>query len=57
MNEPMIPLTIAVLTISDTRTEATDRSGEALVERLTAAGHLLAVGRNFPVTGGLGDCA
>ncbi|ERS90001.1 MULTISPECIES: molybdenum cofactor biosynthesis protein B [unclassified Halomonas] len=42
MNEPMIPLSIAVLTISDTRTEATDRSGEALVERLTAAGHRLA---------------
>ncbi|WP_416140622.1 molybdenum cofactor biosynthesis protein B [Halomonas sp. HK25] len=42
MNEPMLPLTIAVLTISDTRTEATDRSGQSLVERLTAAGHRLA---------------
>ncbi len=48
MNEPMIPLTIAVLTISDTRTEATDRSGEALVERLTAAGHRLAEKRIVP---------
>ncbi|MGM0692052.1 MAG: molybdenum cofactor biosynthesis protein B [Pseudomonadota bacterium] len=41
MSEPMIPLSIAVLTISDTRDEATDRSGQALVERLTAAGHTL----------------
>ncbi len=48
MNEPMIPLTIAVLTISDTRTEATDRSGEALVERLAAAGHRLAEKRIVP---------
>ncbi|MFO8046836.1 MAG: molybdenum cofactor biosynthesis protein B [Halomonas sp.] len=42
MSEPMLPLAIAVLTISDTRTEATDRSGQSLVERLTAAGHRLA---------------
>lgn len=42
MSEPMHPLAVAVLTISDTRTEATDRSGQALVERLTAAGHRLA---------------
>lgn len=37
-----LPLTIAVLTVSDTRTEADDKSGKLLVERLTAAGHLLA---------------
>ena len=36
------PLRIAVLTVSDTRTEDTDRSGALLVERLTAAGHELA---------------
>jgi len=42
MSEPMLPLSIAVLTISDTRTEATDRSGQSLVERLTEAGHRLA---------------
>ena len=36
------PLSIAVLTISDTRTPADDRSGDLLVERLTAAGHRLA---------------
>ena len=36
------PLRIAVLTVSDTRTEADDRSGALLVERLGAAGHELA---------------
>ncbi|MGE5721311.1 MAG: molybdenum cofactor biosynthesis protein B [Sphingomonadales bacterium] len=36
------PLNIAVLTVSDTRDEGTDRSGALLVERLTAAGHRLA---------------
>ena len=33
---------IAILTVSDTRTLADDRSGDTLVERLGAAGHLLA---------------
>ncbi len=37
-----IPVRIAVLTVSDTRTEADDRSGAALVERLRKAGHQLA---------------
>ncbi len=37
-----IPLTIAVLTISDSRTEATDKSGALLVGRLESAGHHLA---------------
>jgi len=36
------PLRIAVLTVSDTRTEETDKSGRLIVERLTAAGHALA---------------
>ena len=35
------PLRIAVLTISDTRTEANDTSGALLVERLQSAGHEL----------------
>jgi molybdopterin adenylyltransferase len=35
------PLRIAVLTVSDTRTEETDTSGALLVERLKAAGHEL----------------
>lgn len=39
---PFHPLNIAVLTISDTRDETTDTSGGLLVERLTAAGHVLA---------------
>jgi molybdopterin adenylyltransferase len=33
---------IAVLTVSDTRGPAEDRSGDTLVERLTTAGHFLA---------------
>lgn len=36
------PVRIAVLTVSDTRGPAEDRSGDTLVERLTAAGHILA---------------
>ncbi|WP_020146464.1 molybdenum cofactor biosynthesis protein B [Thioalkalivibrio sp. ALJ15] len=36
------PLNIAVLTVSDSRTLAEDRSGDALVERLEGAGHRLA---------------
>jgi len=36
------PLRVAVLTVSDTRDEATDKSGASLVERLRAAGHTLA---------------
>jgi molybdopterin adenylyltransferase len=36
------PLRIAVLTVSDTRTEVTDKSGALLVERLSTAGHALA---------------
>jgi molybdopterin adenylyltransferase len=35
------PLNIAVLTISDTRDERTDKSGATLVERLRHAGHSL----------------
>jgi len=37
-----IPLAIAVLTISDTRTEETDKSGAILAERARAAGHRVA---------------
>ena len=36
------PLRIAVLTVSDTRDEESDKSGALLVERLTSAGHELA---------------
>ncbi len=37
-----IPLGIAVLTISDSRTEADDKSGALLAERVQSAGHSLA---------------
>ncbi|MGA0563238.1 molybdenum cofactor biosynthesis protein B [Ancylobacter sp. VNQ12] len=40
--KPFVALAIAVLTISDTRTFADDRSGNTLVERLEGAGHRLA---------------
>jgi molybdopterin adenylyltransferase len=39
---PFIPVRIAVLTVSDTRTAQDDRSGDTLVERIVGAGHLLA---------------
>jgi len=41
-SKDFIPVRIAVLTVSDSRTLAEDRSGDTLVERLTAAGHHLA---------------
>ncbi|MFC7049687.1 molybdenum cofactor biosynthesis protein B [Emcibacter nanhaiensis] len=37
-----IPLNIAILTVSDSRTLETDTSGQLLVDRLTEAGHRLA---------------
>jgi molybdenum cofactor biosynthesis protein B len=37
-----IPLNIAVLTVSDSRMLADDKSGQVLVDRLTKAGHNLA---------------
>ena len=36
-----IPLNIAVLTVSDSRTMETDRSGKVLCDRATTAGHLV----------------
>ena len=41
-DRPFRPLKIAVLTVSDSRTPADDRSGDLLAERLTTAGHHLA---------------
>ncbi|QFY59222.1 molybdenum cofactor biosynthesis protein B [Rhizobium grahamii] len=40
-NRPFIPVGIAVLTVSDTRTLADDRSGDTLAQRITDAGHRL----------------
>ena len=37
-----IPLSVAVLTVSDSRTEQTDKSGALLAERAVSAGHQLA---------------
>lgn len=37
-----MPVRIAVLTVSDTRQIEDDKSGQVLVDRITAAGHLLA---------------
>ena len=41
MTETRVPVRIAILTVSDTRDETTDKSGKLLVERLEAAGHIL----------------
>lgn len=43
-----VALKIAVLTVSDSRTEETDKSGKLLVDRLTSAGHQLAEKRIVP---------
>ena len=43
-----IPLGIAVLVVSDTRDETTDRSGKLLVERIETAGHRCAGKRIVP---------
>ncbi|MBF9030706.1 molybdenum cofactor biosynthesis protein B [Rhodobacterales bacterium HKCCE3408] len=43
-----LPVRIAVLAVSDTRTLAEDSSGDLLVERLTAAGHTLAARHILP---------
>lgn len=39
---PFLPVNIAVLTVSDTRDLASDKSGDTLVERLGGDGHTLA---------------
>jgi len=39
---PFTPVQIAVLTVSDSRTPATDKSGDTLAQRIEAAGHILA---------------
>jgi molybdenum cofactor biosynthesis protein B len=41
-SRPFIPVRFAVLTVSDTRSLAEDRSGTTLAERIAAAGHVLA---------------
>ena len=41
-SQTFVPINIAVMTVSDTRTIETDTSGAALIDRLTGAGHKLA---------------
>ncbi|WP_424985343.1 molybdenum cofactor biosynthesis protein B [Microbulbifer sp. S227A] len=41
-SKAFIPVRIAVLTVSDSRSMADDRSGQVLVDRLDGAGHVLA---------------
>ncbi|TIP60643.1 MAG: molybdenum cofactor biosynthesis protein B, partial [Mesorhizobium sp.] len=41
-SRPFIPVRIAVLTVSDTRSLADDKSGQTLADRVTQAGHTLA---------------
>jgi len=41
-SRPFIPVRIALLTVSDTRSLAEDRSGDTLAARIAEAGHLLA---------------
>ncbi len=41
MSEARVPVNNAILTVSDTRDESSDKSGKLLVERLTEAGHAL----------------
>ena len=39
---PFVPVRIALLTVSDTRGPAEDKSGDALADRMVTAGHILA---------------
>jgi molybdopterin adenylyltransferase len=41
-SRPFIPVRFAVVTVSDTRTSADDRSGDTLAGRIEEAGHVLA---------------
>lgn len=40
-SKPFVPLGVAIVTVSDTRRAADDRSGDTLAERVTGAGHRL----------------
>jgi molybdenum cofactor biosynthesis protein B len=42
---PFLPVNIAILTVSDTRSEADDKSGRSLVEMVTRDGHRVAAKR------------
>jgi molybdopterin adenylyltransferase len=53
-NLPFVPLAIAILTVSDTRRLADDRSGDTLVDRLAKVGHRLGAIDVIITTGGTG---
>jgi len=48
MTREFIPVRIAVLTVSDSRGLAEDRSGDTLVQRIESAGHILAARHILP---------
>ena len=39
-SRPFLPVNIAILTVSDTRTEADDKSGDTLAELIRRDGHI-----------------
>lgn len=41
-SKPFVPVHVGVLTVSDTRTMETDRSGQTIADLLTTAGHVIA---------------
>lgn len=47
-NNPFVPVRIAVLTVSDSRSMAEDRSGQTLVDRIEGAGHQVADRKILP---------
>ena len=47
-SRPFLPVNIAVMTVSDTRSAADDRSGDTLVARIESAGHVVADRRIVP---------
>ncbi|MCH7487346.1 MAG: molybdenum cofactor biosynthesis protein B [Proteobacteria bacterium] len=47
---PFLPVNIAVLTVSDSRTAETDTSGQTLADRIVKAGHRLAARNIVPDT-------
>ena len=47
-SRPFLPVNIAVMTVSDTRSAADDRSGDTLAGRIEGAGHVVADRRIVP---------
>lgn len=47
-NAELVPVHVAVLTVSDTRTLETDKSGAAILDALTSAGHVVRHRRILP---------